>query len=149
MRAKPRWSPGSAGSGPAIRPSSARPTTRRRSASPYGRGHAGSRPLRRPRRPARGLAEERRDGRGARAAWLHATPPASAGGRGAGLSSGGPLPCFTVRRVAAAPAAVLSELDAVGRVPLRLGRLVVAPLALRACERDSDSDSGCHLSSLG
>ena len=39
-----------------------------------------------------------------------------------------------VQRVLAAPAAVLLELDAVRRVPLRLVRLVVAPLALGAGE---------------
>src|SRR3954471_17563742 len=49
-----------------------------------------------------------------------------------------------VRGVRAAPAAVLLELDAVGRVPLRLLRLVVPPLALGARERDCDSDSGGH-----
>src|SRR2546423_7482109 len=50
-----------------------------------------------------------------------------------------------VGRVPAAPAAVLLELDAVRRVPLRLLGLVVAPLALGAGERDPNSDSGCHL----
>src|SRR5581483_7185684 len=54
------------------------------------------------------------------------------------------LPRLPVHGVAAAPAAVLLELDAVRRVPLRLLRLVVAPLALGAGERDCDSDSGCH-----
>src|SRR5579885_3169182 len=47
-----------------------------------------------------------------------------------------------VRRVPPAPAAVLPELDPVGRIPLRLVGLVVAPLALGAGERDRNSDSG-------
>src|SRR5262249_1175821 len=47
-----------------------------------------------------------------------------------------------VRRVPAAPPAVLAELDAVRRVPLGLRRLVVPPPALRARERDPNSDSG-------
>src|SRR4051794_23379035 len=47
-------------------------------------------------------------------------------------------------RVGAAPTAVLLELDPVGRVSLRLLGLVVPSLALRAGERDCDSDSGCH-----
>src|SRR6476620_6583590 len=46
-----------------------------------------------------------------------------------------------VRGMTAAPAAVLPELDAVGRVPLRLERLVVPPLAVGASERDGNSDS--------
>src|SRR5207253_10718355 len=67
------------------------------------------------------------------------------GARGAALSSDEPLPRLPMQRVAAAPAAVLLELDTVRRVPLGLLRLVVAPLALGARERDSDSDSGfCH-----
>src|SRR5690349_4764952 len=50
-----------------------------------------------------------------------------------------------VGRMAAAPAAVLAELDAVGGVALRLHGLVVAPLALGAGERDVNSDSAfCH-----
>src|ERR1700759_173554 len=52
------------------------------------------------------------------------------------------LPRLPVSRVRAAPTAVLGELDAVGRVPLRLGRLVVPPLAVGAGERDRNSDSG-------
>src|SRR6266516_3043358 len=56
------------------------------------------------------------------------------------------LPGLPMRSVARAPAAVLLELDAVGRVSLRLHRLVVAALALGAGERDCDSDSGCHSS---
>src|SRR5436190_6481511 len=56
------------------------------------------------------------------------------------------LPRLPVRRMAAAPAAELLELDPVGRVPLVLHRLVVPPLALGARERDLVSDSGCHLS---
>src|SRR5207245_1589746 len=49
-----------------------------------------------------------------------------------------------VRGVPAAPAAVLLELDPVRRVPLGLLRLIVPPLAVRAGERDCDSDSGGH-----
>src|SRR5262249_44494241 len=60
----------------------------------------------------------------------------------------GPLAGLPVRGVTAAPAAVLLELDPVRRVPLGLLRLVVPPLALGAGERDSDSDSSGHLSSL-
>ena len=45
-----------------------------------------------------------------------------------------------------APAAVLLELDPVRGVPLGLLRLVVPPLALRAGERDCDSDSSGHFS---
>src|SRR6476469_7757014 len=77
----------------------------------------------------------------------------------AGLAPGAPLRAglashlagLPVRCVLATPAAVLAELDAVGVVPLRLGRLIVAPLALGACERDPDSYAClCHLfSSLG
>ena len=74
---------------------------------------------------------------------------AQPGGRVVVLSSDGPSASLAVGRMAPAPAAVLLELHAVGRVPLRLARLVVASLALRACERDCDSDSGCHLCSLG
>src|ERR1051325_2459394 len=60
-------------------------------------------------------------------------------------SFGRHLARLPVRRVPPAPAAVLRELDAVGGVPLRLVGLVVAPLALRARERDRNSDSGlCH-----
>src|SRR4029078_5591158 len=51
---------------------------------------------------------------------------------------------LAVERVRPAPAAVLAKLDPVGRVPLRLLRLVVASLAVRASERDRDSDSGGH-----
>src|SRR5581483_4118497 len=47
-----------------------------------------------------------------------------------------------VGRVRAAPAAVLLQLDPVRRVPPRLVRLVVAPPALGAGERDRDSGSG-------
>src|SRR5919201_1372536 len=56
------------------------------------------------------------------------------------------LASLPVHSVAAAPAAVLLELDPVGRVPLRLLGLVVAPLAFGAGERDPNSDSGCHFS---
>src|SRR5262249_34205711 len=55
------------------------------------------------------------------------------------------LPRLPVRRVAAAPAAVLLELHAVRRIPLGLLRPVIPPLALGAREGDCDSDSGCHL----
>ena len=47
---------------------------------------------------------------------------------------------FLVRRVPAAPVAVLAQLDAVGRVPPRLIGLVIAPLALLASERHCDSN---------
>ena len=47
---------------------------------------------------------------------------------------------FLVRRVPAAPVAVLAQLDAVGRVPPRLIRLVIAPFALLASERHCDSN---------
>jgi hypothetical protein len=47
-----------------------------------------------------------------------------------------------------APAAVLLELHAVGGVSLGLLGLIVTPLALGAGERDRDSDSGCHSSTL-
>src|SRR5688572_3387030 len=60
-----------------------------------------------------------------------------------------PLPRLAVSRVRAAPAAVLPELHAIGRVPLRLLGLIVASLALRAGERDRDSDSGGHVVSSG
>src|SRR5207253_4191754 len=67
-------------------------------------------------------------------------------GRGAAHASAEPLASLPVRRVPTAPAAVLLELHPVGRVPLRLLRLIVPPLALGAGERDCDSDSGCHFS---
>src|SRR6185312_7515676 len=73
-------------------------------------------------------------------------PAAPRAGRGAVSGSAWPrLARLPMRRVPAAPAAVLLELDAVGRISLRLLRLVVTPLALGAGERDRDSDSGCHL----
>ena len=53
--------------------------------------------------------------------------------RSAGLA----VSCMTT-----APAAVLRELDAVGRVPLRFHGLVVAPLAVGAGKRDRNSNSG-------
>jgi hypothetical protein len=46
--------------------------------------------------------------------------------------------------VAAAPAAVLFELDPVGIIPLRFVRLVVPPPALGAGEGDPDSYSSGH-----
>ena len=54
----------------------------------------------------------------------------------ASVTSVKPTTGLPMRRMRAAPAAVLLELDAVGRVPLGLLRLVVAPLALGAGERD-------------
>src|SRR4051812_50068808 len=56
-------------------------------------------------------------------------------------ASRAPLTGLPVERVLAAPAAVLLELHAVGRVPLRFLGRVVAPLALGAREGDSYSDS--------
>jgi hypothetical protein len=50
--------------------------------------------------------------------------------------------------VAATPPAVLAQLDAIGRVPLRLVRLVVPPLAFDAGKRDRDSDSGGQFFSI-
>src|SRR5262245_19293511 len=61
---------------------------------------------------------------------------------GTGLS--GHLAGLPVHSVPAAPTAVLLELDPIRRVPLRLLGLVIASLALRAGERDSDSYSTCH-----
>src|SRR5213078_80408 len=49
-------------------------------------------------------------------------------------------PGLLVRRVAAAPAAVLAQLDPVRIVALRLLALVVAPLALLASQRHGDSN---------
>src|SRR5205085_12358662 len=71
--------------------------------------------------------------------------PARGAAHGAADGSGGPLTRLPVERVVPAPAAALLELDAVGRVPLRLLRLVVPPLAVRAGERDLVSYSGCHV----
>src|SRR4051812_30790332 len=57
----------------------------------------------------------------------------------------GGLAGLAVRRVLAAPAAVLAQLDAVGVVPLRLVRLVVTPLAILTSERYRDAYiSACH-----
>src|SRR5262249_54322351 len=70
-------------------------------------------------------------------------PPARGAG-GAVASWSEPLARLPVQRVATAPAAVLAELDAVGRIALRLLRLVVPAPALGTSERDCDSDSGCH-----
>src|SRR3954453_9650711 len=76
-----------------------------------------------------------------------------AGGAGFGLALFRPLTVtghwglagLAVRRVVAAPLAVLAQLDAVRRVPLGLVRLVVAPLAVLARKRDCDSYiSACH-----
>ena len=52
------------------------------------------------------------------------------------------LPRLPVRRVMPAPAAVLLELDPVGRVSLGLIRLIVAPLAVLARKRYQDADTG-------
>src|SRR5437762_11000048 len=54
---------------------------------------------------------------------------------------------FSVDGVVPAPAAVLAQLDAVGRVPLRLRRLVIPPLAVGASEGDRVSYSGCQAES--
>ena len=51
-----------------------------------------------------------------------------------------------MRRVLPAPAAVLAQLDAVRRVPLGLGRLIVPALAVGASEGDRVSDSCGHFS---
>src|SRR5262245_6952134 len=86
--------------------------------------------------------------RWAGAAWARAGAAACrqpARGAGAAVAwSSGPLARLPVQRVATAPAAVLAKLDAVGRIALRLLRLVVPAPALRTGERDCDSDSGCH-----
>src|SRR5262245_63262762 len=68
------------------------------------------------------------------------------GATGAALGTGlsGHLAGLPVHSVPAAPTAVLLELDPIRRVPLRLLGLVIASLALRAGERDSDSYSTCH-----
>ena len=59
------------------------------------------------------------------------------------------LPGLLVRRVVAAPAAELAQLDAVRRVAPRLVRLVVAPLAFFASQRHRDADiSASHVSSF-
>src|SRR5262249_59008677 len=55
---------------------------------------------------------------------------------------------LAVRRVRSAPAAVLAQLDPLGIVALGLVALIVAPLALRARERDCNSYVGDHSSSL-
>src|SRR5580765_6751368 len=60
----------------------------------------------------------------------------------------GHLARLPVSRVSAAPAAVLLQLDAVGRVPLRLRALVVAAPALGAGKRDCVSDSTGHFGSF-
>src|SRR3954447_9280376 len=83
--------------------------------------------------PTRGLARRwgcRRSSRAGEGGLLGATvaPLLTARLGHAGLAG---LP---VRGVGAAPAAVLLALDAVGRVSLRLLRLVIAPLALSARE---------------
>ena len=58
------------------------------------------------------------------------------------------LPGLAMKRVRAAPTAIPTKLDPVGRVPLRLLGLVVAPLAVGAGKGDRDSDSGGHLFSF-
>src|SRR5215208_1057509 len=54
-----------------------------------------------------------------------------------------------VRRVLAAPAAVLAKLNPVRVVPLRLLGLVVTPLALLACEGHGDSNVSASHGSFG
>src|SRR4030095_1941137 len=54
---------------------------------------------------------------------------------------------FSVDGVMPATAAGSASLDAVGRVPLRLRRLIVPPLAVGASEGDRVSYSGCQESS--
>ena len=127
----------------ATRPSSARPTTRRRSA---GRAAGDSRcgPPGSWRLGTRGRPARRRWRRGRPAVRLRCAGASELAGRVAGLGSAAPSSASPGAACAAAPAAVLLELDAVGRVPLRLRRLVVAPLALGAGERDLVSYSGGH-----
>src|SRR5436190_8461112 len=100
---------------------------------PGGCGAAGAAPSRWP------LSARRRARRSAcrcLARWrLRAMRPTSYA-RARGPPSAGLL----VRRVPAAPAAVLAQLDPVGIVALRLLALVIAPLALLARECDGDSD---------
>src|SRR5207344_3385827 len=73
------------------------------------------------------------DGRGDRATT---GLPVSAGRAGHLLAR------LLMGRVPPAEAAVLRELDPVGRVPLRLLRLVVAPLAVLARKRNQHADTG-------
>ena len=91
-----------------------------------------------------------------RGAGLGARPAAPAAAHGArpgaasradGLRATGSAG-FLVRRVLAAPAAVLAELDPVRIVPLLLLGLVVAPLALLACEGHGDSNVSASHGSL-
>src|SRR3954447_1871881 len=147
MRSRRPRCPESAAAVPATRPSSAPPPTPRRS--------VGSRSLE--------ATFARGSGRPAPPPWLHArasdaepvwprrrfpAAPAPRDGRAAGHASVSPsLAGLPVRRVAAAPAAVFAQLDAVRRVPLGLGRLVVPPLAIGASEGDCVSYSGCQAKS--
>ena len=58
-----------------------------------------------------------------------------------------PLPSLLVRRVLAAPAAVLAQLNSVRRVSPRLVGLIIAPLAVFASQRHRDADiSASHAS---
>src|SRR5262249_31798618 len=126
------------------RPSSARPRTPGRSGFLVCRSEP-RRGARRAGRPAPLSAAPLRSSGGASARAAAAACRQPARGAGAAVaSSSEPLPRLPVQRVATAPAAVLAELDAVGRVSLRLLRLVVPAPALGASERDCDSDSGCH-----
>src|SRR6188768_3504637 len=94
------------------------------------------------------------DGLLRRADLLRARAARARSGLTCGCACGAPLPAglachlprLPMHRVRAAPAAVLLELHPVGGVSLGLLRLVVAPLALGAGERDRDSYSGCHCS---
>src|SRR5262249_21299008 len=112
-----------------------------RSASPGART-AGARPPR-PRSASRATSGSlRSQARGRRRRRTHRQSPHRLRAASTSAASSAGLP---VGRVLAAPAAVLAELDAVRIVPLRLHRLVVAPLAVGAGERDRNSDSClCH-----
>src|SRR5581483_8048664 len=95
--------------------------------------------------PRRGRARRRASARERRSRRRPPAGPPPGARRAAACASRGPLARLPVQRVPAAPAAVLPKVPPVRGVPLRLLRLVVAPLALRAGERDRDSDSGGHL----
>src|SRR5205085_4389478 len=138
LQGRPRC-PGSAAAVRATRPSWARPRTPSRSR----RRAAGAGRRRRARAP-------RPDGPAFACGCAPPRPcflPGRRGGLCARNGSGEPwgLAGLPVHGVAAAPAAVLLELDPVGRVPLRFLGLVVAPLAVDAGERNPNSDSGCHV----
>src|SRR5207237_137294 len=149
----------SAAAGQATRLSSARRRTRPRSdesQSPEGVARRPARPS--PLRPSAAVAEPALRRRHSPAV------PARPGARVAALSSAWPrryaswdrgftrslcigLSRLSMCRVAAAPTAVLAQLDTVRRVPLGLRRLVVPPLAVGAREGDRVSYSGCQLKS--